>query len=244
MKKVLINLPFLLITLLLATSSFAFEGNCNITDASGDNIPPYTFENGKPANALEVNKNFDCLYSEAKRSNDSLQQAKTRYDLRVYQPGNFLWHMPFVPGARTITEMQQKGWAICDGTTVVSQLVDSGFFQVSELAITGDTPDLISNRLFIRSDASSDSGIIETDTTKRPVTPFVTDTQGSHTHGYSHGRVYYPGRASGSYQNITSLQNATTGAAGNHQHTITGGGDLETRPKNISAVPMIFTLVD
>jgi hypothetical protein len=42
-------------------------------------------------------------------------------------------------GSKTIEEMQQNGWALLDGTTIESQLVASGFFTLSQLAISGTT---------------------------------------------------------------------------------------------------------
>ena len=43
------------------------------------------------------------------------------------------------PGSKTLDQMQKSGWARMDGTTIESQLVASGYFALSELAITGTT---------------------------------------------------------------------------------------------------------
>lgn len=82
-------------------------------------------------------------------------------------------------------------------------------------------------------------GSIQVAATARPATGFTTDVQGAHTH------------ANGNYNRVLQVTgtNTTTGVdnsatepdiltsapmitAGNHAHTITGGGDSETRPLN------------
>jgi hypothetical protein len=70
--------------------------------------------------------------------------------------------------------------------------------------------------------------------TARPTTAFTTSDPGNHTHTSPAADT-----ASGTGPNHGEMTNAfsaniATSAAGAHTHTITGGGDAETRPKNIA----------
>jgi hypothetical protein len=83
-------------------------------------------------------------------------------------PGDFKYHFTHYTGAKTITEMQQLGWCVLDGTLAVSQLVTPGYFTISELAITGLLDNLLAQdfsgrvkSLFVR---SGNSGTITEDT--------------------------------------------------------------------------------
>ena len=74
--------------------------------------------------------------------------------------------------------------------------------------------------------------------TARPTNNFTTDNPGDHNHGYNGG-------------NLKSLQGdnagnddyanggGTTGGGGSHTHQITGGGDSETRPRNVALLACI-----
>jgi len=74
--------------------------------------------------------------------------------------------------------------------------------------------------------------------TARPTNNFTTDNPGNHNHGYNGG-------------NLKSLQGdnagnddyanggGTTGGGGSHTHQITGGGDSETRPRNVALLACI-----
>jgi hypothetical protein len=85
------------------------------------------------------------------------------------------------------------------------------------------------------------------DSTARPRVAFTTDTQGNHKHdsGYyvndagkytkhgfssSEGNGYVSGNAPGTFDRDLPY----TSTNGNHTHTITSGGDAETRPKSYS----------
>jgi len=81
---------------------------------------------------------------------------------------------------------------------------------------------------------------VQGQSTARPTNPFVTNTTGSHTHQYTR---YYANTEWASNAFNTSESTAdetqqynwqTTEPAGNHFHSITSGGDTETRPKNIA----------
>lgn len=72
-----------------------------------------------------------------------------------------------------------------------------------------------------------------------PTKPFTTDLQGQHTHSLN-----FETSASRNVSNATTrntVANPSVGGplpstvpAGQHQHTVTGGGDSETRPVNVS----------
>jgi microcystin-dependent protein len=76
--------------------------------------------------------------------------------------------------------------------------------------------------------------------TTLPTKPFTTDLQGQHTHTLnfetSASRNWGPGNMVKNTVANPSVGGAlpSTGPAGQHQHTVTGGGDQETRPVNIS----------
>ncbi len=87
-------------------------------------------------------------------------------------------------------------------------------------------------------------GSIQVEATKRPNTAFTTDSQGSHTHtaqGYQNNLVGVyefggPCCGMGEQGNLGGggqpFVNLVLNANGAHTHTITGGGDSETRPVN------------
>jgi microcystin-dependent protein len=78
------------------------------------------------------------------------------------------------------------------------------------------------------------------DTTRMPRTPFGTDSQGGHHHGmttefFASHQGWTMGNSTSGVNNPQRLiagNNHRTGDAGAHTHTITGGGDAETRPKS------------
>jgi hypothetical protein len=95
-------------------------------------------------------------------------------------------------------------------------------------------------------------GAFEDDSTKRPNTNFTTNSTGDHRHHIAAnindnttddhlggGNQLKRASNSGDARYVTqgSSTDATTGRTsqvGNHSHSITGGGDDETRPKNIT----------
>ncbi len=85
---------------------------------------------------------------------------------------------------------------------------------------------------------SDQTGSYQNNATKRPNTNFVTNTAGAHSHTYTrtHGFGHLSGYPRFEFKNDgggPSYSTSSTSVAGNHSHTITGGGDLETRPKNV-----------
>lgn len=79
-------------------------------------------------------------------------------------------------------------------------------------------------------------GGLQLDATKRPHNAFTTDLQGNHRHGLFDWRYHNRRDDPGNFGHMESRPDGTkqyTEYAGAHTHTITGGGDSETRPKNI-----------
>jgi len=92
---------------------------------------------------------------------------------------------------------------------------------------------------------SNEVGSVQANVTARPNNAFGTDSQGSHTHGNGNfnqllegagtppfGSVTPTGFDNGGTNELDILNHATMLTAGAHTHTITGGGDNETRPLN------------
>jgi len=129
---------------------------------------------------------------------------------------------------------QESKWALADGRDV----------STSEYArITGRTtiPDLRGAFLRMTGQNANPNWIggplndFQWDSTKLPNTAFTgtTSTTGSHTHSWGIGSTQSKG--GGDYEIVNGWDRPrTTGAAGDHSHTVTinGGGDTETRPKN------------
>jgi Phage Tail Collar Domain len=156
------------------------------------------------------------------------------------------------------------GWALCDGKAVgrTDPLFANLFLAIGTLHGNGDgvstfnLPDL-RGRFMRGADvgaghdpeaasrvasnpggATGDSvATLQGGSTKRAVVPMGTDTQGSHTHGYSGNALVWdvggPGQAAnlgGGGQAFPALVLTNAGA---HTHTVTSGGDTETRPVNV-----------
>jgi len=159
------------------------------------------------------------------------QILSTPYALNGVPPGTIAAYWGYAP---------PPGWLLCHG-----QSVPSGSEYDSLRNMVGpNVPDL--RGLFLRGLNSGRSGDwsdpigrsigdLQDDTTKMPRNnSFTTDSPGNH----NHGNVLY---------HYTTTNNGGTGQrdihwnvretpgtnAGDHSHTITGGGDTETRPKNI-----------
>ncbi|HYV45316.1 MAG TPA: phage tail protein [Myxococcaceae bacterium] len=92
---------------------------------------------------------------------------------------------------------------------------------------------------------SNEVGSVQANATARPNNAFGTDFQGNHTHGNGNfnqllegagsppfGSVTPTGFDNGGNNELDILNHATMLTAGAHTHTITGGGDNETRPLN------------
>jgi len=87
-------------------------------------------------------------------------------------------------------------------------------------------------------DTSRTLGSSQGDATALPNNDFTTSNPGNHSHSYSGGDRQ--NLESGGQSQPVSQGGNTTGAAGAHTHTI-GGGDAETRPRNIALLACIKT---
>lgn len=129
-------------------------------------------------------------------------------------------------------------WALADGRTVS---ISTKYYKLTN---SSHIPDLRGN--FIRGmnhgisadpDANRVVGGFQNQGTRLPANQFTgtTNAGGIHTHTYSAPIPYNAG--AGNHQRAKPAgETRTTDQAGNHAHTvtITGGGDVETRPRNIS----------
>ena len=142
------------------------------------------------------------------------------------------------------------GWLKCNGavisrTTYISLFNAIGTtFGDGDGEITFQLPDLRGE--FIRGwddGAGIDTGRIfgnsQGDSTKRPNNAFITTTDGLHSHTYNAPRLHRDVREWPNYRVRRDQTSSNTGGAGSHIHTITGGGDPETRPRNISLIACI-----
>lgn len=140
------------------------------------------------------------------------------------------------------------GWLLCDGTAYSRTLYANLFAAIGTSYGSGDgsttfnVPDL--RGYFVRGSGTNSDGTAagtlgakQADTTKRPTTALTgtTDTTGAHTHTYTFrsGTAVQSGTNTACWIGATT---ANTGSSGDHSHvvTINGGGDAETRPKNIA----------
>ena len=143
------------------------------------------------------------------------------------------------------------GYLTCDGSSISRTTYADLFAVVGTTfgSVDGNTfnlPDLRGE--FIRgfddgkgTDSGRTFGSSQTDSTALPNTPFGTSNPGNHNHSYSDEKNGNGGGQGGGGANTGTVStNKTTGNAGSHTHTITGG-DSETRPRNIALLPCIKT---
>jgi microcystin-dependent protein len=92
---------------------------------------------------------------------------------------------------------------------------------------------------------ANEVGSVQANATRLPNNSFTTDSQGNHTHGNGNfnqllegagtppfGSVTPTGFDNGGTNELDILNHATMLTAGAHTHTVTGGGDNESRPVN------------
>lgn len=144
--------------------------------------------------------------------------------------GDFKFHFTHYTGSLSIAEMRQLGWAVLDGTTAESQLVTSGYFTLADLAITGNLDNLIAQdfsgrvkSLFVRSGATS--GTVSEDSFQDfRILTISTDNSGGLDSGPgSYGVGQVEGYKSDNGNGAPRLSN-------------------ETKPANITAIPMMYCL--
>ena len=143
------------------------------------------------------------------------------------------------------TTPPSTNWFICNGQDISRTTYATLFSLIGTTHGAGDgvttfgLPDLRGE--FIRGldngrgvDSSRTLGSDQNDTTRRPRnTSFTTNTTGDHTHV----REEFASVASGGSGRLVPSgagSNRSTQSAGDHSHSITGGGDAETRPRNIA----------
>ena len=136
-----------------------------------------------------------------------------------------------------------EGWLLCDGSTF------NGATYLELQTVLGGTtlPDLRDK--FLRGNPSSGRtlGSLQAYATARPNAAFQTNISGYHSHWggkmefyddpniFAYGKLELTGTGwVGSNTNALKQGLAETSSNGNHSHTITGGGDSETRPVNVS----------
>jgi hypothetical protein len=158
------------------------------------------------------------------------QILSTPYALNGVPPGTIAAYWGYAP---------PPGWLLCHG-----QLIPAGSEYDSLRNIVGpNVPDLRGLFLRGRNEGRADGwgdpserplGWLQEDATRIPHQPFTTDVKGNHNHGdvlYHYTATHNGGTGQ---RDIHWNVRYTTGPyAGNHSHLITGGGDSETRPKNI-----------
>jgi microcystin-dependent protein len=159
------------------------------------------------------------------------------------------------------------GWLLCNGAAI-SRTVYSRLFAaigttygVGDGSTTFNLPN--SQGVFLRGAGTqiisgrtytATIGTSAIDSTRRPNSALVTDSQGNHQHAVlAEGRwnldgEAFPGftRTSTNAYNMTigasnSTTNNSTDTQGAHGHSITGGGDPETRPGNVTVNYIIKT---
>ncbi len=85
-------------------------------------------------------------------------------------------------------------------------------------------------------------GSVQSGATALPLTSFTTDRAGEHNHIVPHLPVdnsWY--KIAGSHYGGWNPNSVDTSKDGNHKHTISGGGDAETRPVNLYVNYIIYT---
>ena len=144
-----------------------------------------------------------------------------------------------------------SGYLTCDGSSI-SRITYADLFAVvgttfgSVDANTFNLPDLRGE--FIRgfdngkgTDSGRTFGSSQSGSTALPNNAFGTSNPGNHNHSYSDEKNGNGGGQGGGGANTGTVSSGkTTGNAGAHTHTITGG-DPETRPRNIALLPCIKT---
>ena len=157
--------------------------------------------------------------------------------IELFGVGSIIWHATHLTGADSLTTMRSKGWALCDGTTALSQ-------GVLNAVITGTLPDLVTDGRFIR--AGSSSGTLQDD---QIVAHKHTLTDPTHSHNIRRnvggGGPAEVGGGTAFDATDVSTDAASTGITIADAITLGGTGDPavstgdETRPINISMLPLM-----
>ncbi len=157
------------------------------------------------------------------------------------------WHVPQSAGGvvgdlrqSLLTEAQfataagadAANWVLADGRSVAGTAY-------ATIMGSANVPDLRGAFLRMAGTNASNGAWIggplngyQEDSTARPKVAFTTDSQGNHHH--SNGASGPEIKSDGAPNWHSGYDRGDTGTAGAHTHTITGGGDTETRPKSYS----------
>jgi len=84
-------------------------------------------------------------------------------------------------------------------------------------------------------------GTIQANATKLPNTAFTTDNPGNHKHGTKYANTGAAGTGRLVVDGSAGLNETYEGSDGSHTHSITGGGDNESRPVNAAVNFIIKT---
>jgi microcystin-dependent protein len=130
-----------------------------------------------------------------------------------------------------------EGWMFCDGSTF-----NGSTYPELQTVLGGTTlPDL--RGVFLRGldngrgvDTGRTIRSFQQDATARPNNSFTTNTTGAHSHttALPRGDTNWSNGGGNSVWGWSANRNWNSSVAGNHSHTITGGGDSETRPINVA----------
>lgn len=158
-----------------------------------------------------------------------------------------------------LKELLELGWLLCDGQSypvseypALYQRIQHNYggneenFHVPDLRgrfvrgtdhKRGKDPDAAQRTALYPGGKTGDAvGSIQAYATKRPVTDMVTETVGAHTHDAPHlpgSNRDTPLSAWGTTVMAWTDDSKTTSTNGQHSHTVTEGGDAESRPDNV-----------
>jgi microcystin-dependent protein len=157
-----------------------------------------------------------------------------------------------------------EGWLLCDGSEVSREAHPDLFAAIGTAwgdgdgAVTFNLPDLRgrfprgvdhgagrdpnagSRGASAGGGNSGDAvGTVQSDATARPNSNFTTNTTGNHTHGHPYRTGFGSSDGVDRVSGNSGSTSPRTSTDGNHSHSVTGGGDAETRPLN-AAVEFII----
>jgi microcystin-dependent protein len=189
----------------------------------------------------------------------AMKKTETNMDTTIAQ-GDFPIGtiIPFA-GTLNIASIESQGWLYCNGNSI-SRTDYATLFAVigaayggGDLQTTFDLPDF--RGTFMRGVTGSTNndpeaasrkaaasggntgnniGSVQNFATGVPATALVTNTTGAHTHTIAHIPTDNSSYAiAGSYQAIWNDGSGNTDDAGDHTHTVNGGGDKESRSINV-----------
>lgn len=191
------------------------------------------------SNAVTTAKITDANVTTDKIADGAITAAKIAAGAAV--PSGAVFY--FAANSAPTGYLEANGAAISRTTYAALFAVVGTTFGTGDGSSTFNLPDLRGE--FLRgwdngkgTDSGRNFGSSQTDSTALPNTPFGTDNPGNHNHSYDGGDRQ--NIQSGGTSQPFSQGGNTTGSAGAHTHTITGG-DSETRPRNIALLPCIKT---